>query len=106
MRLRIAAMLFVLGALEGCSSSRAALPSCTLWDGGGDGAPAGSQCATPFLCTSYQAQGPDGLCHPVIGGVCVLPCNSSADCAVLGSNAVCYTCSSIAAAQGFCTAFQ
>jgi hypothetical protein len=96
MRERIATLVFVLGALDGCSSSRAALPSCSI-----DGGP--GQCLAPFTCMTYQAQGPDGLCHATIGDVCALPCQSNADCTVLGANAVCYTCPS---SSGVCTAFQ
>jgi len=104
MRQRIAASLFVLGALYGCSPSRAALISCTLPDGGADGsAPLPTPCPAPLTCAVYYALGPDGLCHGVIGGVCALPCQSNADCAALGANSVCYSCPSM---PGVCTAFQ
>ena len=101
MRKRIAAMLFVVGAAGGCGTSHAALLSCSI-DGGIDGSVAG-QCFAPFTCMTYQAQGPDGLCHGVIGDVCALPCQTSADCAMLGANSVCYTCPS---SPGVCTAYQ
>jgi hypothetical protein len=97
MRQRFAALLWMLGAVEGCASSHAALLSCSL-DGGTD-----AGCFAPFTCMSYQAQGPDGLCHGVIGNVCALPCQTSADCSVLGANSVCYACPS---SPGVCTAYQ
>jgi hypothetical protein len=101
MRERIGAVVLGLALLGGCGPSRSALPSCAL-DAGPDGG-ATSPCVAPLTCMIYLAEGPDGLCHGVIGQVCALPCQSNADCAVLGKNSVCYTCPSM---PGVCTAFQ
>jgi hypothetical protein len=101
MRERISAVVLLLGLLDACSPSRAALTFCTIPDGGGP-----SSCPSPLECMIYYAEGPDGLCHGVIGAVCALPCQSNADCAPLGQNSSCYTCPAMPGTSGVCTAFQ
>ncbi len=101
MRERIAAVGLGLAVLGGCGQSRSALTSCSVDAGAAGGAT--DPCVAPLVCMTYLAEGPDGLCHGVIGQVCALPCQSNADCAVLGKNSVCYACPSM---PGVCTAFQ
>ena len=60
-------------------------------DDGGAGAvvmPALPDCPAPLSCQAFSAPGPDGQCHGVTAA-CVLVCQTTADCAPLGKNAVC-----------------
>jgi hypothetical protein len=90
-----------LAAPSACSASHAALPTCSV---------EGGVCAAGLTCISLSTPGPDGLCHGV-GGACSLPCETAADCAPMGANAVCSTeCSTIVTADGgsmgVCTPYQ
>jgi hypothetical protein len=86
-----------------CNPAPTTWPTCLLdagamdaGDDGDDGPPPGDDggppglggCPPPTSCLVFFSPGPDGQCHGVTGA-CVLPCATTADCAVLGQNSVC-----------------
>jgi hypothetical protein len=97
----LAVMLVLAGALEACSSSHAALPTCTLATVSyGDGS--AWLCPDNMTC-GYAAPGADGTCHTPPSVVCSIPCEASTDCASLGQGAVC---TSTCGGASICVPFQ
>ncbi len=65
-----------------------------------------STCPQPVRCVDFAAVAQDGICHAV-GLLCVVPCQTNADCAVLGANSVCSTeCADAGHGTGVCTPVQ
>jgi hypothetical protein len=60
-----------------------------------------SSCPGNLTCAGYSVPTADGTCHGV-GLLCVLPCQTNADCQSLGPGAVC----SSACGSPVCTPLQ